>query len=216
MSDEKEECINKIVDNLYHHPVIMEFIISQLEKDEVNVKVFNDRSMIQKKWKMALMPIVVYSAIMLSTNFLNFIDSKLICFLSNVGIFFLFLGWVSVATTHASSEENERFKDIDVNFDVVSLKRLKKEIRPHEFRVFISIMKSEYFKEKIGSNIMKYINDESEEYNKKDLLGGFVRLLEVEDKEIITLNKKVSEKQKKDDFLNALAKEDARGLNEYN
>lgn len=216
MSVEKEECINKIVDNLYHHPVIMEFIISQLEKDEVNVKVFNDRSMIQKKWKMALIPIVFYLAIMLSTNFLSFIDSKLIYFFSNVGMFFLFLGWVSVATTNASNEEYKRFKYIDVNFDVLSLKRLKKEIKPHEFKVFVSLMKSEYFKKKIGSNIMKYINSESEEYHKKDLLGYFVRLLEMEDNDTITLNKKISEKQKKDDFLNALAKEDVRGLNEYN
>jgi len=216
MSDEKEECINKIVDNLYHHPVIMEFIISQLEKDDLNVKVFNDRSLIRKKWKMALVPVVFYVAIMLSTNFLSFIDSKLIYFLSNISMFFLFLGWMESATTHAYNEEYEKFKDIDVNFDVSSLKKLKKEIRPHEFRVFVSIMKSEYFKKKIGSNIMKYINEESKEYHKQDLLGYFVRLLEVEDQNIITMNKTISEKQKKDDFFNALAKEDIRGLNEYN
>jgi len=80
-----EDKVDRIIKYLHHHPVIMEYIISEVEKDKDKVEVINSTSYL--KYLKAFKPSFLYMFIMLSTNFLSFINSDLISIMSNTFLF---------------------------------------------------------------------------------------------------------------------------------
>lgn len=164
----KEEC--EIACNLYHNPIIMEFIISQVENNADFCRVFNDDCKKKKKyWFKTFSYFFSYFGIMLITDNLSLTGVRNIDMVINVVTFIFFSFNFFKNLNRASKSELEIFENFSLNPDVDSLKKLKSNLKKEEFDCFIDLLKNKTIEDYIYINIMNYINDKSNK-NEKDLL----------------------------------------------
>lgn len=197
--------INHIINHLHHHPVIMEYIIGEIEKDKDKVEVINRTSYL--KYLKAFKPSFVYTSIVLSTNSLSFIDNDSIAMASNAFLFLFASSLQLMNCINVMESDSEQLKVGDVDFDLISLSKLSKRISPEEFEFFITLLKNRYFKKSIYSNIMSFKNNKPNIKRQKAIKNEILEIQKEEKNRIINLNKQLINNEKRKDFILSLKEE---------
>lgn len=196
---------NEIAYNLYHNPIIMEFIISQVENNAGLCKVFNDDYKKKKKyWFKTFSYFFSYFGIMLITDNLSLTGVETIDIAINGSTFIFFCFNFFKNLNRASKSKLEILENFSLNPDVDSLKKLKSNLKKEEFDCVIDLLKNKKIEECIYTNIMNYINDKSKQ-NEKDLLTQRMIIHQEKHKNKIEGMTKLLEKNKiKEQFTKSL------------
>jgi len=205
-----EDKVDRIIKYLHHHPVIMEYIISEVEKDKDKVEVINSTSYL--KYLKAFKPSFLYMFIMLSTNFLSFINSDLISIMSNTFLFSVASLWQFANCMNIVDSNSERLKVGDVDFELTSLSELSKRISSEEFEFFITILKNKYFRNSIYNNIMSYKNNKPNIKWQEAIKNEIFEIQKEEENRLIYLNEQLVNNGKRKDLILSLKEEQKKVL----
>lgn len=205
-----EDKVDRIIKYLHHHPVIMEYIISEVEKDKDKVEVINSTSYL--KYLKAFKPSFLYMFIMLSTNFLSFINSDLISIMSNTFLFSVASLWQFANCMNIVDSNSERLKVGDVDFELISLSELSKRISSEEFEFFITILKNKYFRNSIYNNIMSYKNNKPNIKWQKAIKNEIFEIQKEEENRLLYLNEQLINSEKRKGLILSIKEEQKKVL----